>query len=257
VEAVVSLTSYPARINSVHVVVRSLLAQSVQPIKIVLYLSMDQFANLDVPQSLRALESELFEVRMVPGDWRSYKKLLPALEDFSDLPIVTADDDTIYPRLWLEQLYTAHEADRGSILAHRATQIVLTAPGEFASYESWPWATTKSDPTLTFATGAGGILYPVGGLHENVREYALAARLAPTADDIWFKAMALLAGTPTRKIHDGPVDYPSVRSSQRTSLRSVNVAGGRNLDQAEAVWEHFDLWPLMTSVGARGNGIRQ
>lgn len=42
---IVSMTSYPARINTVHLAIRSLLAQKVLPDKIVLWLCKSDFPN--------------------------------------------------------------------------------------------------------------------------------------------------------------------------------------------------------------------
>ena len=52
---IVSLTSYPPRIDSVHKVVESLYRQSVPADAIVLYLSLDEFpqAAASLPGSLR------------------------------------------------------------------------------------------------------------------------------------------------------------------------------------------------------------
>src|SRR5699024_11096702 len=45
---IVSFISFPARINKVWLVVESILRQSVKPTKLILWLSKDQFSNLNV-----------------------------------------------------------------------------------------------------------------------------------------------------------------------------------------------------------------
>lgn len=64
---IVSMTSYPARINTVHLAIRSLLAQKVLPDKIVLWLCKSDFPNreADLPQSLRDVLWHDVEVRWV------------------------------------------------------------------------------------------------------------------------------------------------------------------------------------------------
>ena len=54
---VVSMTSFFARINSVHKVVQNLLKQSVKPDLIVLYLSLDEFADKCLPKQLIDLQN--------------------------------------------------------------------------------------------------------------------------------------------------------------------------------------------------------
>ena len=51
---IVSLTSYPARLKSLHYVIRSLLRQSLPAEKIILYLGTDT-KDSDIPQKLKKL----------------------------------------------------------------------------------------------------------------------------------------------------------------------------------------------------------
>jgi hypothetical protein len=96
-DLVVSLTSFPVRIGKLHRVIRGLLAQSLQPRKIVLYLSLEEFPDRALPKELMALTSDRFEIRFVEGNLRPYKKLLYALADFPRATILTVDDDNLYP----------------------------------------------------------------------------------------------------------------------------------------------------------------
>ena len=53
-KVIISLTSYPARIDTVHLTIRSILRQTVQADKILLWLSIEEFPNkyADLPQNL-------------------------------------------------------------------------------------------------------------------------------------------------------------------------------------------------------------
>ncbi|BBA48039.1 hypothetical protein BBJK_01506 [Bifidobacterium bifidum LMG 13195] len=64
-QIIVSMTSYPARINTVHLAIRSLLAQKVLPDKIVLWLCKSDFPNreTDLPQTLRDVLWHDVEIR--------------------------------------------------------------------------------------------------------------------------------------------------------------------------------------------------
>ena len=104
---IVSLTSFPARIGMVHLVVQSLLNQSLQPRKVVLYLSRHEFPGNKVPPWLTRLENGRFEIRFVEENLRSYKKLLFALVDFPGAWIATFDDDRLYPAHTLARLWEA------------------------------------------------------------------------------------------------------------------------------------------------------
>ena len=83
-QVIISMTSFPAAITIAEQAIRSLLKGSVLPDKLILYVTMAQFAENEMPQSLLALakENPIFEIRNYDRDIRSYRKLIPALIDF-------------------------------------------------------------------------------------------------------------------------------------------------------------------------------
>ena len=68
------------------------------------------------------------------------------------------------------------------------------------------------------------------------------------ADDIWFKAMALKAGTKSQLVHSTDLhgnDYVVNEDVQDVGL--ININGGQNLNdtQLKAVFEKYDLYKLL------------
>ena len=114
--------------------VQSLLNGSVLPDKVVLYLTFSQFVEKEIPQELWALakSNPIFEIRNYDRDIRSYRKLIPALQDFPDAVIVTVDDDVAYHRNMLRDILHLHEQYPDAVLAHRAKRIKLGMP-----YRKW------------------------------------------------------------------------------------------------------------------------
>ena len=108
-QLVVSLTSYPERLAVVHLTVESILRQELKPTAIVLWLSEDEIAPSDVPANLRRQQERGLDIRFVPGNYRSYKKLIYAAQHYPDAVIVTADDDVCYPKHWLRDLWAASQ----------------------------------------------------------------------------------------------------------------------------------------------------
>lgn len=60
-------------------------------------------------------------------DIRSYKKLIPILKKYPNKIIVTADDDVIYKKDWLERLYKDHLKYPNYILVHRVTKFIYNS----------------------------------------------------------------------------------------------------------------------------------
>ena len=124
IELIISLTSYPPRINTINLTIKSLLNQSLKADKVILWLAPEQFPNKenDLPQNLTNLCNYGLTI-----DWyhdiKSYKKLIPTLRKYPDAIIATVDDDAIYPYQWLEKLYISYLKYPKNIQAHRVTQI--------------------------------------------------------------------------------------------------------------------------------------
>ena len=79
--------------------------QTVEPEEIVLWLDYDNWNKDNLPFSLRRMiEWKRLKV-MFCKDIRSYTKLIPALEEYSDKAIVTVDDDVYYSSNLIYGLY--------------------------------------------------------------------------------------------------------------------------------------------------------
>lgn len=252
----VSLTTIPERIATVHLVIESLLRQSIKPDRIVLWLEKENFPDSAIPHALRRQEERGLTIKRCEN-LRSYKKLIPALEAFPADIIVTGDDDVFYPRTWLERLVQAWEADHGAIPCHRAHRIRLDGKGNIRPYLEWDLEVIAPNERshLLFPTGVGGVLHFPGcfGSDGEVLKHDQFTQLAPTADDVWFKAMALRAGVPTRLVkeqatlHRGRVwdDIFGIPGTQTSSLWETNKHKAGNDRQIRAVFTEYDLYPLL------------
>jgi hypothetical protein len=236
---IVSLTSFPPLIGKVHLVVQSLLNQTLQPHKIVLYLCRDEFREQGVPSQLTQLESGRFEIRFVEENLRSYKKLLFALVDFPGAWIATFDDDRLYPAHALARLWQTAAGKPPTIICTGGRHMVVH-DGCFANYCQWPMAPSSRPSFFTLPIGGYGILYPPGSLNPEVGHRDLIRDLAPLNDDIWFKAMSIMRGVPCRAI-GGTEAMPELKFKGVTTLSKLNQ-DGRGQDAAlRQVFGHFGL----------------
>lgn len=244
-KVIVSLTSFPAAINYVEPTVKSLLAGSVLPDKIVLYVTMAQFGDKGLPNDLVKLaeENPVFEIRNYNSEIRSYRKLIPALKDFPDAVIVTVDDDVLYHRNMLKSLLKLHEQYPDHVIAHRAKRVRIGKPYRSWSKYRWYDFLFKKDHSAfgNLFTGVGGVLYPRRSLKENMLKEELFTSLAPTTDDIWFWAAAVAND---RKIMPVPFGYNKPKGlgkPREISLKTYNFKSGvdRNTAALQAVIEKY------------------
>ncbi|MDB2490157.1 glycosyltransferase family 2 protein [Paracoccus sp. (in: a-proteobacteria)] len=235
---IVSLTSHAARFGTLAPTLRSLLYQTVQPDRVILWL--DDGDQHRLPPEVQAMAR--LDVRICP-DWRSYKKIVPTLLAHSQAFIATADDDLYYPANWLERLVEA--AQCGARVACMRAHRVVMAGGQPAAYEAWTHNLTAPEAgPLVFPTGVSGVIYAPGVFHADVVRNDLFMSLAPAADDIWLYWMHRMVGSTPVKI-GGRSRILEWDGSQIVSLRSVNrSAGGQggNDRAIAALLEHYG-WP--------------
>jgi hypothetical protein len=198
---------------------RSLLAQSVQPDSLLLWIARADFPLL--PDDVIRLQSDGLVIRTCE-DLKSYKKIIPALESGGDDFLVIADDDVYYPRNWLREIVGAYRPDEKEVLCGRAHRIMLDSRGMPLPYAQWKGEVPPGEPSnLLFPTGVGGVLYSPGIFHPDVTRTELFLRLCPTADDIWLYWMAALNGARFRKV--GPQkQFVGWLDSQSVALFLIN-----------------------------------
>ncbi len=233
---VVSFTSIPTRARTLHLVIDSLLLQTVLPEKIVLYLSRSDFPDPSVLQRAAARTGERFEIRWLDTNFRSYRKLVHALEDFPGHTIVTVDDDKIYAAGALQSLVDTAERYPGTIVYRGHSSLLPRDPVTGRRPRA-----TKEPSLWNLPVGAGGILYPPGSLAADVTDSELFLTLSPYADDLWFKTMALLKRTLAVPADPPGGEDHSVFFRWKESLSYQNMTLAKQREQNEATFRHYGI----------------
>lgn len=239
---IVSLTSYPARIDKCHIAIESILAQKVKNKHVILWLAREEFPEGEetLPQSLLDLRSPEFHIEWCDNLY-SYKKLIPALRKYPDKAIITADDDIIYPYDWLTSLLAANAANPNAIHAHRCRVIGVNTDGTLTKYNSWQVnPEMEVDNNLLFPNCGAGTIYPPHSLHPDTLNDDLFLNLCRYGDDIWFWAMARLNNTPIRNIRSD-TDWKNLKyvdGTQEVGLWKEN-ANGRNEQMFAAILRQY------------------
>jgi hypothetical protein len=247
IPVIVSLTSIPSRLKSLHLVIRSLLAQEVSPKKIVLWLHEDLKTTL--PPKLQKLVCERFEIRYSALTC-SHRKLIHSLQAFPEDTIITCDDDLMYRRDWLSLFYREHLQHPQNIIGNHTVHINHDVNGKPMPFKTWrqplggkinPWALTP--------IGAWGVLYPPNSLSDQVQDVDVFLELAPRADDLWFKAMALLKGTISIQATHLPREPIPIGGTQKVALKKENLGADKNTVQWNALEQRFGLSNIILGSG--------
>ncbi|AJQ95291.1 glycosyltransferase [Gynuella sunshinyii] len=237
---IVSLTSIESRLNIVHLTIRSLLAQTLQPEKIVLWLN-DRL-KVKIPNNLNRLIGSRFEIRFSDQNC-AHRKLVESLRIYPDKIIVTCDDDQMYPETWLHRLWQDHLDYPCDIIAHEAREISWDKNGRWTPYKDWPWQKPGLSSPQTMAIGFGGVLYPANIFDDEILNQQIYEQVAPRADDLWFKAMSIRNGVTYRRCTNPPPKPLVIVRSQKDSLQKHNVGQDGNLEQWLKICAFYDITP--------------
>lgn len=218
-KVVVSLTSFPKRLPTLHLVIESLLRQSVKPDKIILYLTQSQVPDINkLPKKLLAQRDRGLEIKLCPDEIRSHTKYYYAFKEFPEASVITVDDDLFYKSDLLETHLKNSEKHPGHVVSNWIKEII---PGKY-KYTEWPDG--KDKPILSknlLILGVASVLYPPHSVHEDIFNVDAIKNLTLTADDVWLTAMILKKGTP---IYYSAYKYNHlpVRIKNNETLISVN-----------------------------------
>jgi hypothetical protein len=242
---VVSLTSHGERLRTVYITIESIGRGGRLPSRLILWID-DPVLYGNLPLPLHRLMKRGLEVRFCKnyGPHVKYYPYLQSTEKFTE-SLVTADDDILYPRSWLEKLVTASEREPDLVLCHRA-HVVGFCREEIAPYATWEPCRSVSPAARNFATGTSGVLYPPAFL----RRLKLADRgfesRCPKADDIWLHVQALRNGFPIRQVANRPRLFLTIPRTQDVALAQGNWVGGGNDRQIAATYEAEDIQKMLT-----------
>lgn len=238
---IVSLTSFPKRLDTLWLTIVSLKNQTVLPCKIVLYLINEEVSRDALPKSLVRELDNIFEIRFRDGKLRAHGKYHFAMKEFPDSCIVTVDDDMIYSYDMVESLWKTHLEYPNCVITNNTFQI-LTNNGVAIPYLQWKYI-YKSDSVINqpnlIPMGVDGALYPPNVLYKDTLNFELAKSLSYLADDLWLYSMASIANTQIVKSAFNSLKIMPVDIADNITLTSVNCGDNQNDTQFLQIREYY------------------
>jgi hypothetical protein len=221
----VTLTTHGARVTGSALAIESIARGAVRPRRMILWI--DDRATLNaLPAAVRRLARRGLEVRLSDRNYGPHTKYYPyvRLPDSSASPFVTADDDVVYPKYWLERLESAFLRQPDLVHCFRAHRIQFDGLA-VAPYSNWIEASGRraeasdAGPSLlNFATGVSGVIYPpLAGEALAAAGDAFLTSCA-TADDVWIHVQLVRSGIRTHQIDATPRLFHLMQRAQADGL---------------------------------------
>lgn len=227
---IISLTSYPARIDTIYLTIKTLLNQTYKPKRLYLWLAGDQFPNgeKDLPGNLLKLKEKGLSIRFC-DDLRPHKKYFYTMKKNPDSYVITVDDDIFYPENLVELLMATSEKYPDTVVCTWGHEFVPDENGDVYSADKWVYSREGTQPSYTLIpTGVGGVLYPPHCLSDEVFNKDSIVDCCLNADDLWLKAMALLNNKKAVRIDRPAKVFFSIIKTQKTGLFYSNALEDKN-----------------------------
>lgn len=243
-DVIVSLTSHPGRIATVAPCIESLLNQTSMPRKIFLVLSIDQFPGkeADLPSALVKLCSDVFEIKWVSGDLKPHKKYFYTAREYSELPLITVDDDVLYSKDLVALLMKSYRKFPNCVSCMRGNLMKFRDNGSLRAYEAWllEYKRLIDIPTYQLLpTGVGGVLYPPHSIPDEAFNEDAIKETCLFADDIWLKIMTASRGYKAVYPRDN-CEIALIPGTEKTALFHSNINMGGNDAAIENVLQYYD-----------------
>jgi len=240
-KVIVSLTSFPARIDTVWMTIESLFKQSVQADEIILWLAEEQFeGRSSLPSSLIEAEKRGLTIRFC-DDLRSHKKYFYVMQQYPDDLIILADDDAIYPKDMIQKLLELHRKYPNDIISSTSA---ITTTGYCSVPSEWHAPDMRQKLLHSYIaqpfTGSG-TLYPPHVLSDHVFDKNVLLKICPFADDLWLFYMALIANTAVTACfpyRDIPI---MIYGTSANGLWHINGAEMQNDVQWRAILDYYGI----------------
>lgn len=190
-KAIISLTSHTAeRLNNLpFFLYSSIFKYKFDYVKVVLTLFKDDVKF--IPDTLqKMIDTGMVELLVADINLRCHLKYFYAMSKYRTVPVITIDDDSIYPERMIPDLLTASEMYPNTIIA-RSARLIQPDKTYIRWYEVVDGVTTahwnghfdevRSDLN---PEGFGGVLYPADILKVDTSMIPEILKF-PRADDIW------------------------------------------------------------------------
>lgn len=234
-KVIVSLTSFPQRIDKVWMVIETIFRQTVKPDKIVLTLSELQFKDKKIPEKLLEQTQRGLEIIWTKDDIRSHKKYFYVMQKYPNAIIITVDDDILYEKNLIKTLLDYNQTYPDCIICNWGS---IKKGSDYKHWKNLLFQ-FKLPSYDVLQIGVGGVLYPSNSLHKEVFKKEIFLEICPLADDIWLNAMAIINDTKIVK-SDYSFYYIPILNKNNIELNKVNVGENQNDVQIKKILDKYE-----------------
>ncbi len=242
---IVSLTSIPSRFNKLHLCLETIMEQTMKPDKIILYLGLNA-KNIELPKELIKMKKRGLEIEYREDKYlKPHTKYFYAMQEYPNDIIITFDDDILYDKNIIKNLYKSYLKYPNAVSCIRAHKITFTDKNEIEKYNNWKMEYKEKDSLIPnhylCATGVGGVLYPPHCFGKETFNIENIKKLSLNQDDLWLKVMQIIGKTKVVKATKKNYHLYVIKDTQNIALCKANVKQCANDEIMKNLIEYYNI----------------
>jgi len=241
---VVSLTSFPARFDTLHLAIKSILCQTMKPDIIFLCLTREEVnSEAELPPSVLKLKKYGLHIFLADNNLKPHNKYFYTMKEYPKSLLITVDDDNMYDKNLVSDLYESYLKYPFAVSARRVHKIVFDEKNNPLPYNKWEYEYKRTElpSNNLLATGVGGVLYPPGILPAETFIASKIRELCLNADDIWLKFMQQKNNVPVVWVKGQRVHPYIIKRAQKITLQKNNYHENQNDKYITALQDHYGI----------------
>jgi hypothetical protein len=197
---IVSIASYPKRDPLLPAVFQALSEQTLVPKKWILVLSEEDYTN-GLPSHLIKLEKRGLEVLWTKNNPFAVKKLIPTMQEYPELDVITFDDELIYGRQVIEKLVEKVTNHPKTVIGHVSKKLYRKNERLEMYYRFKDENVKIKSSFQIYFLGGSGTYYPKNSLHPKAFNLQAIHEIVPgRGSDIWFWAATVANNTDQKSL---------------------------------------------------------
>jgi hypothetical protein len=198
-----------------------------------------------LPSSVQELKKYGIQFFFADDNLKPHKKYFYAMQNYPNSIVITVDDDVIYDKNLISDLYASYIQYPAAVSARRVHKMVKDENNHLLPYNKWLYEYKKeTEPSFAlFTTGVGGVLYPPGILPPETFDAENIKKLCLDADDVWLKFMELKNKIPVVWVKGRRIHPLTIKKAQKFSLQKDNFHKNMNDKYIECLQKYFEINP--------------
>lgn len=211
----------------------------------VLYLE-ENTKDIELPQEIKKIIKRGLQIEYREDkELRPYTKYFYALQEYKNDIVITFDDDIIYNKNLIKELYESYLKYTKCISAVRPHKVTFDDKKKIKKYAEWIFDYTGDDALepsyLLCQTGVGGVLYPPHIFPKEVFDKKEISEKFINNDDLYLYFNQIKHNIKVVRSSKNTYRLDTIEGTQEAGLLNQNLYGGANDKFIKNIMKYYNI----------------